>query len=154
MSYPRISCHLDSLSSFTESGWHETLILLLLPSDTYYCGWQVLQSPNWAQNFNSSCGSQRKSIKNYAQEQFYLLLHFKRRHTIIGFIPSVKLYMHYMFVEEIILSGYSKMTHIKSPATHYELSPSSFPMTKLQFMAEMTPKAPLFWQILVQSHEN
>lgn len=148
MSYPRISCDSDNLSSFTESGWHETLILLLLPSDTYYCGWQVLQFHNWAQNFNSSCGFQRKSITNDAQEQFYLLLHFKRWHTIIGFIASVKLYMHYTFVEEIILPRSSTMTHIKSLATHCGLSPSSFPITKLQFMAEMIPKAPLFWQIL------
>lgn len=147
MSYPKISCDLDNFSSFTESDWHETLILLLPPSDMYYCGRQVLQFHNWAQKCNSSCGFQRNSIKNDAQEQFYLLLHLKRWHTIIGFIPSVKLYMHYMFVEEIVPSRYSTKTHIKSPATQSELTPSSYPVTELQSVAEMTPKAPLFWQI-------
>lgn len=147
MSYPRISCDLDNLSSFTESGWHEMLILLLPPSDMYYCGRKVLQFHNWVQNFKSSCGFQRNSIKNDAQEQFYLLRHFERWNTIIGFIPSVKSYMHYMSVEEIILSRYSTMTHIKSPATKCELTPSSYPMRELHFMAEITPKAPRFWQI-------
>lgn len=46
MSYPRISCDLGYLSSLTESGWHKTLILLLPPSDMYYCGRYVLRFIN------------------------------------------------------------------------------------------------------------